>query len=126
MNDTRRAELFDKLYRSLPTIHCKGLCYDNCGPIAASEFEIRRLEQAANAPLTIDDNLTCSMLKENRCSVYAYRPLVCRLFGLVKQMKCEHGCTPSRRLTEPEAFRLLSKAAEIGGPTCASKGIEKR
>lgn len=107
--------LFDKLYKQLPSISCKGLCSESCGPIAASEFEIKRLELAAKHPLKVDDELTCSMLKEHRCSVYEHRPMVCRLFGLVKQMPCPHGCSPERRLTDPEVHRFMTKATELGG-----------
>lgn len=115
MNDIKRMALFDKLYKQIPTIACKGLCAEACGPIAATEFEVKRLEMAANHPLTVDAELTCSMLKEHRCTVYEHRPMVCRLFGLVKQMPCPHGCTPERRLTDPEANRFMSKALDLGG-----------
>jgi len=121
MNDVKRMALFDKLYKQLPKINCKGLCSESCGPIAASEFEVKRLEIAANHPLSVDDELTCSMLKDKRCSVYEHRPMVCRLFGLVKKMICEHGCVPERRLTDPEVDRFMSKAAQLGGNIRVSK-----
>lgn len=121
MNDVKRMALFDKLYRQVPKIECKGLCSESCGPIAASEFEVKRLEMAANRPLTVDAELTCSMLVEKRCSVYEHRPLVCRLFGLTKAMRCEHGCATERRMTDAEAYHLMNKAQQLGGPTRVSK-----
>jgi Fe-S-cluster containining protein len=117
MNRKKRQKIERKLeefYKSLPTVNCKGLCQESCGPIAMTEFEYDRLMEKAKNPLTIsDDDGTCSMLKDGRCSVYEVRPLICRLWGLTKEMECPHGCVPTRWISRAEGFELLTKAHEL-------------
>lgn len=59
--------------------------------------------------------LTCGYLKDGRCIVYAARPLVCRLWGVVPEMPCQWGCTPARMLTSAEGRVLMQKALQLGG-----------
>lgn len=49
------------------------------------------------------------------CRVYARRPLICRLWGMVNHplMRCPHGCVPERWLTYEESQTLLRKVLEI-------------
>ena len=41
------------------------------------------------------------------------RPLICRLYGLVKRMACPWGCQPDRWMTDVEAYELLRKVGEL-------------
>jgi Fe-S-cluster containining protein len=103
--------LLEKLYASLPSIECQGLCHEACGPVSGSALEIRRLEAASGRKAGFDDDLNCNMLTPTkRCAGYEARPMVCRMFGLVKQMQCPHGCVPERWLSREEGFRLMAKA----------------
>lgn len=112
--DPRIAKL-EELYAKLPKLKCKGLCSEACGPISASAVEIRRLEITAGRRLGIRPDLTCSMLSpDKKCIAYEARPLICRLYGMVKQMQCEHGCVPDRWVGEKEARGLLAEALKIG------------
>jgi Fe-S-cluster containining protein len=52
----------------------------------------------------------CPLLKAGRCSVYAIRPMICRLYGVTDEMPCPHGCTPERMLTEHQAMELMDDA----------------
>jgi Fe-S-cluster containining protein len=106
------------LYRSLPTLACKGLCADSCGPIAATALEAERMRTAAGfKPLTLDaETLTCGYLQAGRCAVYDVRPLICRLWGAADGMRCPHGCEPSRVVGRAEGRRLFQWAARLGGP----------
>jgi uncharacterized protein len=118
VNDKKREKLFEKLYSKLPTIQCQGLCHEACGPIAGSKFEIERIEKAGGKDLVVMDDLNCTFLtKDKKCSVYEQRPLICRLYGTVKRLRCEHGCEPSRWLSDQEVSAILREVAEIGGET---------
>ncbi len=115
MTPERTRELFARLYRKVPRSQCQGRCQSACGPILASPFEVSRVEHAGGKPLEVDEKLQCSMLTaEGRCSVYPERPLICRLFGVVRAMSCPFGCRPERWLTESEAHELLARAQWLG------------
>jgi hypothetical protein len=112
-----------KLYDSLPRLECKGLCHDSCGPIAMSDLEVKHMEEHRGGPLpqsmpdgeTCVQAITCPLLRDNRCSVYRARPLLCRLWGLVddEHMRCPSGCRPTRYLSCQEGHALLRKAEQI-------------
>lgn len=58
------------------------------------------------------DSERCPLLGPGGCTVYADRPLVCRLFGAtagVMDLACPHGCGPADpgdTLTVDDALRL--------------------
>lgn len=107
-----------RLYAKVPRIACRGLCADSCGPIKASKLEVQRLEKAGGSPLSHDpETLHCSMLENGRCRAYEARPLICRLWGVVRGMPCVFGCVPERMLENVEGFALLERALQIGGET---------
>ena len=55
----------------------------------------------------------CQALVNKKCSIYIDRPLVCRLYGVVKKMRCEHGCKTARWLGEKKARELIKSMDEI-------------
>jgi Fe-S-cluster containining protein len=110
-----KASMMEGVYARVPEIQCKGLCTDSCGPVNGSRFEVERLEAMTGRKLGHGPDLTCTMLEGGRCVGYAYRPLVCRLFGVVGEMPCPHGCRPKRWLTRLQGFKLLAAAERIGG-----------
>jgi Fe-S-cluster containining protein len=61
----------------------------------------------------------CPALRDGRCSVYADRPTICRLWGATKSMPCPHGCTPQNALSQQESFELLALAGRAGGGMAA-------
>lgn len=100
----------DQLYAQVPTIACQGLCHESCGPLVIDPPERERIiaRTGRNIP-----NLatTCPALTMfGRCSVYADRPLLCRLWGVVESMPCPWGCRPERTLTDAEGHALLAQA----------------
>lgn len=112
LQDQRLQELYDQL----PQIDCAGLCHDSCGPIQMSIRERTRIEGLAGEPITCGFGPSCSMLTtERKCSVYTIRPLICRLWGLMRSMPCPYGCRPERVVEDDEAMALLVAAEEIGG-----------
>lgn len=104
----------DRLYAELPTLDCKGLCAESCGPIVMSRVEwVRITDKVGHEPVGGPD-LTCPLLAGERCTVYDIRPTICRLWGMVPAMPCPHGCVPSRPLTDLEGYEYLLRAGEIG------------
>lgn len=111
-----------KIYDSLPNLKCKGLCHEACGPIEifkaerdnlGRSFKHKNLKDALfhlkkGHTDDYDGCITCPMLTgENKCSVYDKRPVICRLWGLVENMKCKWGCTPDRYLSVEECDKYL-------------------
>jgi Fe-S-cluster containining protein len=122
----------DALYEQLPTVvDCKGLCANSCGPIAMSPAEHRRILDASGIdipPATAESvaswardekTHTCPALTDlGRCSVHEIRPMICRLFGVVRgqQLSCRYGCrVDPGRLRNAEGLRFLLAAGRIGG-----------
>lgn len=118
------------LYAKLPSISCKGLCHDACGVIMCSKAEKdaiavltgRRVKTIPDVVAPIHKNhvmlrpteeLNCSYLKKQRCTIYSARPMICRLYGVADGMLCPHGCIPSRVVSKQEAHDLVEAAAEI-------------
>jgi Fe-S-cluster containining protein len=107
-------ESLDAIYRQLPEVRCKGLCQASCGPILMSEAEWQRIREAVGGKLPkMAEDLTCPLLVNGRCSVYDLRPIVCRLFGAVKRMKCQHGCKPSKWPTEAQEHGWMKAVLEL-------------
>ncbi len=112
----------------MPTLACRGLCHQSCGPVPMTAKEVVALQNAAGRvfdvqpswvpddsertfQLVVDDSLACPALtKDRRCSGYAGRPMLCRLYGMVDhpRMRCPHGCEPTRWLSNEEAGKLLA------------------
>ncbi len=109
----------DAIYASLPTIECRGECWDSCGSIAMTSVEQRRIATRHGRILPLQasfDGLCPALTMLGRCSVYADRPLVCRLFGLVPSMRCNFGCVPDGGLmTERDGYLTIARVAELSG-----------
>lgn len=86
------------LYEKIPKFECKEGCAECCGPVPFTKWEWEQVEDKRKAT-----SLDCPYAVSGRCDIYDKRPLICRLYGAVRKMKCPHGC-------KPEAF--LSKKAE--------------
>lgn len=123
MKPRRRVSL-EQLYARIPEVQCKGLCQDSCGPIAMSREEEERIRATGVVILPMADALAaldrgedyyCPALVDGKCSVYAIRPTICRLWGATTSMPCPHGCSPGDSLSQEESFELLRLAARAGG-----------
>ena len=87
-----------RFYRSrIPGFACKPGCHDCCGPVTASSEEVQRLPRktAAEHEHALA-HLDCVYLGPQGCTVYAERPLICRLFGTSASLPCPHGCAPEQ------------------------------
>jgi Fe-S-cluster containining protein len=98
-------------------VDCKGVCHDSCGPIPVSTIERKLLEERAGKKLQPEGaGLTCSLLTPaGTCSVYAIRPLICRIWGAAVGVPCVHGCKSERTLTKDEAAELFREIEELTG-----------
>ena len=120
-SETRRNEkALQKIYDRIPDCHCKGLCQGACGPVPFSAIERAKVEHLAEweewkglGSVPKSDGLTCAFLKDNKCSIYENRPLICRLYGSVKEtLQCDHGCRPT--MTETQARNLIKDSEKVG------------
>lgn len=120
----------EAIYARIPKLACKRKCQDCCGPIAVFKPEFDHMcaysgmvpptkpttmlsEGGANYgdAVLLDGGpcLTCPFLNPHtgQCEVYEVRPLICRLWGVVKSMRCPFGCVPERWLSDKESHELL-------------------
>lgn len=131
MNNSEKLAKIDELLADLPAFSCKPGCADCCGPVQLSRLEYHRCVKASGrtseeVKKKMQSNLKrgnyrCPLLdtKTNRCSVYAVRPVVCRLFGIVKDeplLRCPHGYSPdsSVMLTPEQSRAILNMVNELG------------
>ncbi|KPC54657.1 YkgJ family cysteine cluster protein [Amantichitinum ursilacus] len=79
----------------IPGFACKPDCHDCCGPVTATSTEVQRLppKSAAEHAAALE-HLDCVYLGPQGCTVYAERPLICRLFGTTPSLPCPHGLGP--------------------------------
>lgn len=126
MNPARRARLdaaIDAAYAQVPPmVDCRGLCHSSCGPVPSGKRERERLRERHRLTLPVPNTRaiiaevraggeppTCPALDaDNRCSVYEDRPLLCRLWGAVEDLRCPYGCQPAaEHLTPARAHELM-------------------
>ena len=123
-----------QLYDQVPEVGCKGLCQDACGPIDMSPREHARLRAAGvDVPaatrrailLHVTGEYSCPALTvAGQCGVYEQRPMICRLWGATKSLRCPHGCTPERWLSDVDAMDLIAKASTVGGDPATGRQRE--
>ena len=115
-NARKQDRELDALYASLPKLDCQGYCHESCGPIGMSVRERTRILERSG-PVRCDKHASCSMLTaDRRCGVYEIRPMVCRLWGIVRSMPCPYGCRPEGGfLSDKAGLYFLAEADRIGG-----------
>lgn len=119
---TRLAQL-EALYNQVPSIDCKGTCWDGCSRLPLLTLEQRRIHTETGVAIPHTDEIpgrgpflcpALTMLK--LCSVHTLRPLICRLWGTWDLMPCNYHCMPTNgRLTIIEGYELIAQAAELDG-----------
>lgn len=119
----------EKIYAKIPKIECKGFCSTECTIIVAYDVEIKRIKERLKKNIffkrsqaeeafykhVIDRSgcHNCAALKDNRCSIYDARPLICRMFGVSEGLTCKHDCKPGRILTFQEAHDIMSEVEAL-------------
>ncbi len=130
MSNAEKLARIDALLAELPTFQCKDGCADCCGPIEMTRLEYYRcIKESGRAQDDVKKQMQsnlkrqdyrCVLLdkKTNRCTVYAVRPVICRLFGVVNvdSLRCPHGYAPelNAQLTDERAREILALVNELG------------
>lgn len=96
------------LRKRIPSFKCVPGCYACCGPTIWTRAEWKRVKVKKKAI-----SLTCPYASEKGCEVYKDRPIICRLFGVVKSLPCIYGGIPERILTEEEEKKIMDEYWEI-------------
>lgn len=112
MTHTQAVQALQILYSQIPPIACQGLCTDCCGPMGMSHLEYVRVQRATPRKL-FAQRQPCPLLRQGRCTVYAVRPLICRLWGVAENMPCPWGCRPTRYLSIDEADVLMRQVEAL-------------
>ena len=107
------------IYARIPKLSCQRLCQECCGPIRMSQVEYIRIFNKPPAPgeyflgkataINLVTNSCPKLGRDGSCRVYEIRPLICRLWGVVKAMACPFGCEPERWLSDKESRRLIDE-----------------
>jgi hypothetical protein len=104
------------IYAAIPQLDCQGKCQRSCGVIPLFPVEVELLkDKGIPAPRCSTTEVTCSALKEGKCSIYENRPFICRLWGNVPKMPCLWGCKPNRYLAPQEEKKLLAAMLKLSG-----------
>jgi hypothetical protein len=88
----RVAAVHARLYARIPSFECIEGCTDCCGPVPWSTHELRAAGLTEPPPERADG--CCAFSLKGGCDVHANRPLMCRLFGAVEDLRCPHGRGP--------------------------------
>ncbi len=119
----------EKIYIKIPALKCKKKCHSSCSGIFMSNHElniiINRLgynpfkynnaeDLYKNVKIEGLGCLKCPLLGDNNeCTQYDIRPLICRLWGTLKVLRCPYGCKPVRWLKDKKARKLLDLVGEL-------------
>lgn len=140
--DVTALEALRALYDELPSIDCKGLCWNSCGAIDASPVERAHIaDLGVEIPVFTEEaaqrwarnepdycpafSLGAQGLGKPGCTVYEQRPMICRLWGLNEDMRCPYGCEPERELTIRETYDYLFRAMRAGGHPLIDERLER-
>lgn len=94
-----------ELYAKIPHIECQGLCGHGCGPIGMSALEWTLFSHNPLPPK--GKGTSCPRLKHGRCTSYTDRPVVCRVWGVIPELPCPHGCVAESMLTSEESQDII-------------------
>lgn len=110
----------DDLFAMVPDVRCKGLCTDACTVIGMGTAERERVDAVGGKVNDLDrvaeiTSPVCPSLTVGRCSIYADRPLICRLYGAAEGLECPHGCRPAsgKLMSRRNAQVLLALARTV-------------
>jgi len=117
----------DALYRQLPEITCKGDCADSCTAIGMTACERSRIRAKTGIAIPnhaprgyVNKELQApvcpALTPTGQCAVYNLRPMICRLWGLTREMQCSYGCEPVGGYVPLwQAYEWIAEAYRITG-----------
>jgi hypothetical protein len=100
------ARLHQQLYKKIPRFECIEGCTDCCGPVPWSDYELKQA-RLSEPPQERADK-TCAFA-QGGCSIHQARPLMCRLFGAVEDLRCPHGRGPLQLLSVERGHELVRR-----------------
>lgn len=119
---TKQALALEKIYARIPKIQCQRKCQNACGLIGGSPAE-QSLVQSLTAGMRLGSvqifpatkHPRCAFLtaEDGDCSIYGLRPLMCRLFGVIHDLQCRHGCIPERWLDHSEVQEIIREVQNV-------------
>jgi hypothetical protein len=123
MNAKEKIKKLNEIYSKIPIIKCKEDCHECCGcnqwlPIEAKnilEFLKKNNITERKAKSLFD---YCPYIENDKCLIYPVRPIICRLFGVVKKdekianIECSYA-KPEKFLTEKEADLLMLEVTKL-------------
>jgi Fe-S-cluster containining protein len=104
---SRVAEVHRQIYASIPGFECIEGCTDCCGPVPWSRFELKQAGLSRPPPERADQR--CPYSLAGNCGVHQARPLMCRLFGAVEDLRCPHGRGPLELLSTEQGHDLVRR-----------------
>jgi Fe-S-cluster containining protein len=145
-------EALEDLYAQLPSVQCRGLCFESCTSVDASKLERERIEErGVKLPLAMANHRLQELIASgqtprcpalgpmNNCTVYEVRPFTCRAFGVTRHpddvlrsgpMMCDHGCRADGEISVQEYWRVLREieemSQEVTGVSRRPTGPEQR
>lgn len=106
----------EAIYAEVPPIKCQGLCVKCCCPVGdlMTEFERDRITKATGKkPNTHKDGRkVCNFLVDGKCSIYAIRPAICRIYGIDRSLPCIFGCEGANTRPERWGSQLINRVSE--------------
>lgn len=101
------AKAHRQLYAKIPQFRCIEGCTDCCGPVPWSRYELEMAGLSAPPPELQDKQ--CPFGLKGGCDIHERRPLMCRLFGTVEDLRCPHGRGPLRLLSVEEGHAIVRR-----------------
>ena len=121
MLDRQRLAKLHMIYDFIPSIKCDRKCHKCCGahlwfPVEALNIRKFLFEHDIEERHAKNLLAMCPYIEDDGCLIHPVRPILCRLFGVVKQdkhsiadMECPFAPKPENVLTEEQAHELISE-----------------
>jgi Fe-S-cluster containining protein len=113
------------IYGFIPSIKCDRNCHKCCGahpwfPVEALNIRKFMFEHEIEERFAKNLLAMCPYITEDGCLIHPVRPILCRLFGVVKQekhsiadMECPFAPKPEKMLSEEQAHELISEVESL-------------
>jgi Fe-S-cluster containining protein len=119
-----------EIYAKIPKLKCVKGCTECCGnpaepvkkgylpftPLFWSRIEVENIREylkkkGIKERLVVNPLDPCPYIENGKCLIHPARPLMCRLFGVVEDLKCPY-VKPKSYIKAEEATELIQKVYE--------------
>lgn len=100
------------LNNKVPGVKCIKGCTDCCGPVMFNQEEMNRLKENNLLITESNKSLDCVYLKNGGCSIYEYRPMVCRMYGADKNLQCQK-IPDEAKLSAEKGSKIFAKYMKV-------------